>query len=140
VLALIRWLRAKRGRTVPVRGHRDVGGTLCPGDTIHTWIRAGLPDPEGDDTQLTDKVGLGTGTRAVLQQITGTEITEMEVGDLLQRVLGNVLALANRPAVDVEALAEQLSRETDAATIAAALREVLPEVKVTLGGQSPAEH
>jgi lysozyme len=89
-----------------------------------------LATPPGGDVQLTDRVGLGTGTRTVLKQITGQDVTEMEVGDLLQRVLGNVLALNSRPGIDVEDLAAQLAAETDAEVIKAALLEVLPEIRL----------
>lgn len=54
----VRWLyeqyNARCGRTLTLRGHRDVAttGTDCPGNTIEAWVRAGLPAPDGEDDDM----------------------------------------------------------------------------------------
>lgn len=43
----IRWLFdeacRRAGRRLAVCGHRDLGSTQCPGDTVYAWIKAGMP-------------------------------------------------------------------------------------------------
>ncbi|MCQ9706592.1 peptidoglycan-binding protein [Streptomyces sp. BSP1] len=33
----------RAGRTLAKRGHRDGIATLCPGDTLYAWVKAGMP-------------------------------------------------------------------------------------------------
>ncbi|ASU85945.1 peptidoglycan-binding domain-containing protein [Nocardiopsis gilva YIM 90087] len=33
----------RAGRTLAMRGHRDVNSTDCPGDQLYRWVRAGMP-------------------------------------------------------------------------------------------------
>ncbi|GAB3213333.1 hypothetical protein GCM10027294_43900 [Marinactinospora endophytica] len=33
----------KAGRTLKIRGHRDVGSTDCPGGDLYAWVRDGMP-------------------------------------------------------------------------------------------------
>ena len=57
----VRWLYAqynKRcGRTLAIRGHRDLDATACPGDRNYAWVHAGMPapaNPPEDDMAFTD--------------------------------------------------------------------------------------
>ncbi|MFD5901712.1 N-acetylmuramoyl-L-alanine amidase [Streptomyces microflavus] len=40
----------RAGRTLTKRGHRDGIATLCPGDTLYAWVKAGMPTPDGGGT------------------------------------------------------------------------------------------
>jgi hypothetical protein len=96
-------------RALAVVGHRDLHSTDCPGPALYAMIRSGtFTDQEETDMQLSDRVPLGAGTRAVLERITGQPADTMELADLLQRILGQVLSIGLRPPVDVDALAEAL--------------------------------
>ena len=48
VVQLYRAACARSGRTLKVRGHRQLAttGTSCPGERISTWLQAGMPLPE----------------------------------------------------------------------------------------------
>ncbi|WP_333486338.1 N-acetylmuramoyl-L-alanine amidase [Streptomonospora mangrovi] len=44
IRALYHEANRKAGRTLTARGHRDVGSTSCPGDSLHQWVADGLPE------------------------------------------------------------------------------------------------
>ncbi|GAB3213804.1 N-acetylmuramoyl-L-alanine amidase [Marinactinospora endophytica] len=48
----------KAGRTLKIRGHRDVGSTDCPGDDLYAWVRDGMP---ADGAGEADGGGGGSG-------------------------------------------------------------------------------
>ena len=39
----------RKGSTLAVRTHRMVGSTSCPGDKLHSWVKAHLADEDYDD-------------------------------------------------------------------------------------------
>lgn len=139
----VRWWRTKRwlarypGATGVV-GHRDLHSTDCPGPHVHALVRSGAfrAQREDDDMELTDKVGLGPGARTAVLNATGQQIRELTLADLLQRMFGLLVTLAYRPAgsLDIEALAEELARETDAAAVRDALLELLPAIRISAEG------
>jgi hypothetical protein len=144
-LELIAWLREKRGRAIPVVGHRDVGSTDCPGEPIYDWIREGLPSPEEDDMRLDEVIDYAGFAEESWEQYQGSKIDSGTVDQTMQWSLGAALrALAELrelraevrtlasapPEIDVEALAARLAEETDVEMIKTALREVLPEVRL----------
>jgi hypothetical protein len=111
-----------------VEGNTSQAGSQTNGGAVLRKHRArslviGFATPKEDDVQLSDKVGLGTGTQQVLKQLTGQTITEMQVGDLLQRLLGNVLSTSTavghlqQSPVDVVALAAEIVRQLPVGTL-----------------------
>ncbi|GAA1994444.1 hypothetical protein GCM10009799_20700 [Nocardiopsis rhodophaea] len=40
----------RSGRTLAIRGHRDVNSTNCPGNALYAWVRAGMPADESDES------------------------------------------------------------------------------------------
>jgi hypothetical protein len=53
----VRWLYAQYndrcGRTLAIRGHRDLDATDCPGDRNYAWVHAGMPAPIKEDDMPT---------------------------------------------------------------------------------------
>ncbi|GAB3209828.1 hypothetical protein GCM10027294_25770 [Marinactinospora endophytica] len=52
----------KAGRTLAIRGHRDINSTSCPGDELYAWVRDGMPVDHLDMTGA-DMVGLKEGDK-----------------------------------------------------------------------------
>jgi len=122
------WQYCQHGH-ISGHGARDIDWDAFRGTGAQLIATGWWLTHEEDDVQLTDRVALGTGAQQVLRSITGQQVTEMQVGDLLQRVLGNVLAINYRPAIDVEALAEALAAHlpagSDARAVAVAVADEL---------------
>jgi hypothetical protein len=135
-LELVQWLRQRRGRTIPVVGHRDVGETLCPGEHIYAWIERGL---EVDDVDLDDRLPIHGYAKAALEaagwdgEIPDAVLLRQAIEwgfTAAMAALAEIRALAARPALDIDALAARLARETDIDTIKAALSDVLPSIRM----------
>ena len=92
LVTMISYTERVYSREMRLLGHRDAYSTDCPGDWIEMWMKAytGI-DREKHDMELTDMVQLGPGARHMIKEITGEDVSQMPVEDLLQRVLGQVL-------------------------------------------------
>ena len=59
----IRWLYdeacRRAGRKLSRGGHRDLGATSCPGDTLYRWVHAGMPVDEQAPTPKPSKPATG---------------------------------------------------------------------------------
>lgn len=127
------------GRNLAKRGHRDGYATACPGDTLQTWVNAGMPATTLPDIPEDDMPSLAEITAAVKAAIPNPWSYGFGRGDN-RKTAGQLLGESARDSAAalaaVRALAAQ-SPDVDEAAVERLIAEAAERVRIDISVIQP---